>query len=120
MHGINGDFGPWEFFLLLNLLPFFLLYLVIYILPSLIAYIRSMHNRKKTLVVNLLLGWTVVGWIVSLVWAVSPKQPPVNSGLAADEEWSEAIEAAKLKGVTSEQLKSLIEAADEAIEFQEK
>lgn len=109
MYGFVGNSGPWELLLFLNLLPFLLLYLLIYILPSLIAYIRSMHNRNKILLVNMLLGWTVVGWIVSLIWAVSQKQPSVSSNLAADEGWNEVIETAKSNGITPQRLKSFIE-----------
>ena len=49
---------------------FLILMLLLYFLPSLIAGIRSHNNLNSILVLNLLLGWTVLGWIVALVWAL--------------------------------------------------
>lgn len=44
-----------------------------YFLPSLIAWARSTPARVQNgvCVVNLLLGWTGLGWVWALVWAVS-------------------------------------------------
>jgi uncharacterized membrane protein len=54
-----------------------LILLVMYFLPAIIAFSRSRHNKGAILVLNLFLGWTVLGWVVSMVWAVSSSQPPV-------------------------------------------
>jgi hypothetical protein len=43
--------------------------LVLYFLPTLIAMFRRHHNENAIIVCNLLLGWTVVGWIVALIWS---------------------------------------------------
>jgi hypothetical protein len=40
-----------------------------YFLPSVIAAIRGHHNAVAIIVLNLLLGWTLIGWVVALVWA---------------------------------------------------
>ena len=45
--------------------------LALYFLPTIIAVYRKKRNLAPILLVNILLGWTVIGWIVSLVWAVS-------------------------------------------------
>jgi hypothetical protein len=45
--------------------------LILYFLPTIIAVHRKKKNLAPILLVNILLGWTVIGWIVSLVWAVS-------------------------------------------------
>jgi hypothetical protein len=43
-----------------------------YFLPSLIALMRGKANGTGGVIfVNLLLGWTVAGWIVSFIWACS-------------------------------------------------
>ena len=42
----------------------------IYFLPSLIALIRR-HNLPAVAALNVLLGWTFVGWVVALVWSLS-------------------------------------------------
>lgn len=43
----------------------------VYFLPAVVAAMRSHENEGGIMVLNLLLGWTVLGWIAALVWAVS-------------------------------------------------
>lgn len=45
--------------------------LVMYLLPAVIANMRRHHQQGSIFVLNLLLGWTIIGWIVALVWSVS-------------------------------------------------
>lgn len=52
--------------------------LVLYFLPWLCAASRGHHNSGAIFVLNLFLGWTVLGWIVSLVWAFTAIQRPVE------------------------------------------
>jgi hypothetical protein len=47
----------------------------LYFAPALIAQDRQHDRRLAILVVNLLLGWTIVGWGLALVWAVSASEP---------------------------------------------
>ncbi len=49
----------------------FLIGLVSYFLPTLIALIRGHHQTAPILVRNFLLGWTFIGWVAALVWSVS-------------------------------------------------
>jgi hypothetical protein len=42
-----------------------------YALPWLVATFRQHRNRGSITVINLLLGSTVLGWIVALAWAFS-------------------------------------------------
>ena len=48
--------------------------LIIYCLPSIVAGLRRHHNRVAIGACNLLLGWTILGWIGALVWALT--RPP--------------------------------------------
>ena len=41
-----------------------------YMLPWAIAAVRGNRNSWTVFWVNLLLGWTVVGWVVALVMAI--------------------------------------------------
>ena len=41
-----------------------------YFLPTLIAFLRQHKNKLAIFLLNLFLGWTVLGWVVSLVWSV--------------------------------------------------
>jgi hypothetical protein len=44
----------------------------IYLLPSVIAFARGRHqNGASVFVVNLFLGWTLLGWVISMASAVS-------------------------------------------------
>jgi Superinfection immunity protein len=40
-----------------------------YLLPALVALWRQNRQWRAITVLNLLLGWTFVGWVVALVWA---------------------------------------------------
>lgn len=42
-----------------------------YFLPTMIAAFRSHHQLAAIIVVNLFFGWTFVGWVICLAWAVS-------------------------------------------------
>lgn len=48
--------------------------LCLYFLPSFMAHQRKHLNREAIFVANLLLGWTVLGWVICLVWAVMRTQ----------------------------------------------
>ena len=41
-----------------------------YFLPAIIAAVRHTHNAAGILLLNLFLGWTGVGWIVTLLMAL--------------------------------------------------
>ena len=43
---------------------------VLYFLPFLIASLRWHKNILAIFLLNLALGWTFLGWIVALTWAV--------------------------------------------------
>jgi len=54
--------------------PFFFLGAALYFLPTILAVARNKTNVVGILLVNFLLGWSVIGWIVALVWAVSTER----------------------------------------------
>jgi hypothetical protein len=54
--------------------PFFGFGCVMYFLPSLIAALRNQKDVLTIFLVNFLLGWSVIGWIVCLVWALKANQ----------------------------------------------
>jgi hypothetical protein len=55
------DLAPWLLLLLL----------AIYFVPSFIAASRRAKRSNAVFFLNLLAGWTVVGWIVAFIWAVA-------------------------------------------------
>ncbi len=44
-------------------------FIALYFLPSFIAALRHHHSGTAIFVLNLLLGWTALGWIIALVWS---------------------------------------------------
>lgn len=46
-----------------------LLILALYPLPIAVASVRKHNAVLAIIVTNLWLGWTVIGWIVALIWA---------------------------------------------------
>jgi hypothetical protein len=46
-----------------------MLTLLIYMLPTLIAFSREHPHRTELAVVNIFLGWTLIGWIAVFLWA---------------------------------------------------
>jgi hypothetical protein len=51
--------------------------IVPYFVPTIVAAARQRPNTGAIFALNLLLGWTFVGWIVALVWALVNDKPPV-------------------------------------------
>lgn len=51
--------------------------LVLYFLPSIIALARSKRDTLAIFLLNFFLGWSVIGWIVALVWAAKHDAPVV-------------------------------------------
>ena len=45
--------------------------LALYFVPTMVAVTRNCKARNGIEVVNLFLGWTIVGWVVALAWAAS-------------------------------------------------
>jgi RsiW-degrading membrane proteinase PrsW (M82 family) len=46
---------------------------VVYLLPTALAYYRDCKATIWIAVVNVFLGWTIIGWFVSIGWAASGK-----------------------------------------------
>ncbi len=48
-----------------------LLALALYFLPWIVAHRRRHHQVVPIALLNLFLGWTFLGWVISLVWSAS-------------------------------------------------
>jgi predicted membrane protein len=74
-------------------LPLFLLIFigifvfVLHFLPSFVAFNRRADNFIWILLINIFFGWTLIGWVVALIWAFNDRprhpvgyisQPPYN------------------------------------------
>lgn len=51
-----------------------LLLVVIYFIPT--ATGIKKRNAKAIFALNLFLGWTLIGWVAALVWALTKDAPP--------------------------------------------
>ena len=47
-----------------------LLTVAIYMLPTLIAYARDIQHRQLVTLINIIAGWTLIGWVVTFIWAL--------------------------------------------------
>lgn len=56
----------------------FFLALVFYLLPSVIAGQRKTQHGGAIFFINLIFGWTVLGWIAALIWACVEKPQEVK------------------------------------------
>lgn len=54
------------------LLAIFLSFITLgYLVPWCIAFARHHHKQVPIFLINLLLGWTLIGWFATLIWAFS-------------------------------------------------
>jgi len=64
-----GDKGPVFALVLIVIMGLF------YMLPSIVAASRRHRNMPAIAVLNILLGWTFIGWVGALVWALLRDAP---------------------------------------------
>jgi hypothetical protein len=57
---------------------FFGLPFLMYFLPSIIALARSKRDLLAIFLLNLFLGWSIIGWIVALVWTAKNDVPAMG------------------------------------------
>lgn len=69
---------------LLILLAFLLIFMPVYLAPSLVARWRIHRHSGAILALNLFMGWTVLGWVGAIVWAFmdQPREERPISGTA--------------------------------------
>jgi hypothetical protein len=52
--------------------PFMILAaILLYFLPTFISCNRGHHQTGPIVILNLFLGWTLVGWVIALAWSCS-------------------------------------------------
>jgi len=52
---------------------FFIFSAALYALPTLEAWLRKHRNLSSIAAINILLGWTFLGWVVAYVWSLVKK-----------------------------------------------
>jgi len=58
-----------QFAIILSSIIGVIVVLISYFIPTIIALIRKHRDVMAIFVLNLFLGWSLIGWIISLVWA---------------------------------------------------
>lgn len=43
---------------------------ILYLLPTVIAYARDIPRRQTIAIVNIVFGWTLIGWVAAFIWAM--------------------------------------------------
>ena len=56
-----------------------ILFLLLYLAPWMLAACRSHHQSLAIFALNVLLGWTGLGWIIAFVWACTAVRPRLGS-----------------------------------------
>lgn len=47
---------------------------IIYFMPAIVAKKRVHPHREGIFLLNLFFGWTVIGWMIALIWAECHKE----------------------------------------------
>jgi len=46
-----------------------ILILMIYFMPTIVAYQNDHKNKQAIGTANFFFGWTIIGWLICLIWA---------------------------------------------------
>jgi len=57
---------------------FFIIGIAAYWVPTIVAAVRKVPNLGSVIVINLFLGWTLVGWVVALAMAARSQVAPMT------------------------------------------
>lgn len=52
--------------------------IALYFVPAIVAFNREHHQTGAIFVLNIFLGWTLLGWVAALVWASTATQGKGN------------------------------------------
>jgi hypothetical protein len=58
-----------------------LFFVLIYFLPFIVAIARKHLDSTAIFVLNLFLGWTFIGWVIALIWAVKKFEVKVKNSV---------------------------------------
>ncbi len=74
-----GSVSLWHWLMVL------MIFLPISFAPTIVAFVRKHSQKWLVFLLNLLTGWTGIGWIAALVWAIAGKS------VAKDESFGETF-----------------------------
>ena len=76
----------------------------IYFAPALIASSRNNDAKNAIAFVNLVLGWTILGWVACLIWAYSNNKHTLKQTIVKKSVFSVADEIKKLASLKEDGL----------------
>ncbi len=44
--------------------------IIVYFIPTIVAFARGRLNKGAIFCMNFFLGWLFIGWVIALIWAV--------------------------------------------------
>lgn len=56
---------------MITILAIVLIMILPYFAPAIVAFARGHHQKWAILVLDVLLGWTFIGWVGALVWSLT-------------------------------------------------
>jgi len=59
------------------MMTFILALFLMYWLPTIVAIARHTHSALGIATLNFFFGWTVVGWLLALIWALAASPPMI-------------------------------------------
>ena len=59
------------FLILFFAVSWLFVFLALYFIPVIIAYVRKHNNILAITIMTIFLGWTFFGWLASLLWALN-------------------------------------------------
>lgn len=62
----------------------------LYFAPAIIAGVRHHRQLGPIIAIDLLAGWTVIGWVVALAMSLSATRPPTAQTVMVSPAWPEA------------------------------
>lgn len=62
-----------DFIFILLCIAAFGFFVILYFIPTLVALFKR-RPLKSVFLLNLLAGWTAIGWVAALIWALLPNQ----------------------------------------------
>lgn len=60
----------WSWFGLPEMIILAFVFLPFYFVPAIIAYSRKTKKKKNIMLLNVLLGWSIIGWIGAFIWSI--------------------------------------------------
>ena len=68
----------------MEIIALLILFLGIYFIPTMVAYGRSHNNALAIVVLNLFLGWTLLGWVIATTWACTDNVRAVDKVIVSE------------------------------------